>query len=58
MFLRKECETMNKKEELIQRIEKLTPKQFEMLISLFAQQEQESVPIAPSEHQSFLQPCG
>ena len=34
---------MNKKQEIIERIEKLTDEQFEMLISLFAQQEQNSV---------------
>ena len=34
---------MNKKEELIDRIEKLTAEQFELLISLHSQQEQEFV---------------
>lgn len=58
MFARKECTTMNKKQELIERIEKLTDEQFEMLISLFAQQEQESVQVWQSDHQTFLQPCG
>ena len=58
MFARKDCETMNKKEELIKRIEKLTPEQFELLITLFAQQEQESVRVSQSDHQTFLQPCG
>lgn len=58
MFARKDCETMNKKEELIKRIEKLTPEQFELLITLFAQQEQESVQVDQSDHQTFLQPCG
>ena len=58
MFARKECTTMNKKQELIERIEKLTDEQFEMLISLFAQQEQEFVQGGQSDHQTFLQPCG
>ncbi len=58
MFARKECTTMNKKQELIERIEKLTDEQFEMLISLFAQQEQESVQVDQSDRQTFLQSCG
>ena len=48
---------MNKKQELISRIEKLTDEQFEMLITLFAQQEQEFVRVAQVDRQSFLQPC-
>jgi hypothetical protein len=55
---RKDCEIMNKKEELIKRIENLTPKQFELLVTLFAQQEQESVQVSQSDHLSLLQPCG
>ena len=43
MFDRKECETMNKKQELIDRIKNLSPEQFELLITLYSQQEQESV---------------
>lgn len=48
--------TMNKKQELIERIEKLTDKQFELLIHLFFQQEQESVRVSQSEHRSFAEP--
>jgi hypothetical protein len=48
--------TMNKKQELIERIEKLTDKQFELLINLFAQQELKSVRVAQSERRSFFQP--
>ena len=55
---RKECESMNKKQELIERIEKLTDEQFELLISLFAQQAQEFVQDDPIGHLTFLQPCG
>ena len=55
-YLRKECETMNKKQELINRIEKLTDAQFEMLIALYSQQEQEFVPDVPVERPTFLQP--
>ena len=54
-MVRKECKTMDKKQDLIERIEKLTDKQFELLISLFSQQEQESVRVGQVEHQSFLQ---
>ena len=43
VFDRKECETMNKKQELIDRIKNLSPEQFELLITLYSQQEQESV---------------
>lgn len=50
------CEPMNKKQELIERIEKLTPEQFELLIALYSQQEQEFVRAVPIEHPSFLQP--
>ena len=49
------CEIMNR-QELIERIEKLTPEQFEMLIDLWTQQEQESVPISQSDHQTLMQP--
>ena len=48
--------TVNKKQELIARIEKLTDEQFEMLIALYSQQEQESVPIVPVEHPTYFQP--
>ena len=50
------CITMNKRQEILDRIEKLSDKQIELLIALYSQQEQESVPIVPVEHQSFLQP--
>lgn len=45
---------MNKKQELIERIEKLTDAQFELLIALYSQQDQEFVQDAPIEHQTFL----
>ena len=48
---------MNKKQELIERIEKLTPEQFELLIALYSQQEQEFVPSVPPEPPTFLQPA-
>ena len=58
MFFRKECKPMNKrKKDLINRIEKLTDKQFEMLINLFAQQEQESAQGVQAVRQTFLRPC-
>ena len=47
---------MNKKQELINRIEKLTDAQFEMLIALYSQQEQEFVPDVQAERPTFLQP--
>lgn len=47
---------MNKKDELIERINKLNDEQFEKLILLYSQQEQESVQGAPVDHQTFLQP--
>ena len=46
---------MKKKQDLINRIEKLTDKQFEMLINLFSQQEQESVRVSRFEHPSYSQ---
>ena len=52
----RDVKTMEKKQDLINRIEKLTDKQFELLISLFSQQEQESVRVSPTEHPSFSQP--
>ena len=56
-IMRKECSTMNnKKEEIIKRIANLTDEQFEMLIALYSQQEQEFVQDGQSEHPSFLQP--
>jgi hypothetical protein len=46
-----------KKQEIIERIENLTDKQFELLIALYSQQEQEFVPIAPIERPTFPQPA-
>ena len=46
----------NKKEELIDRIDKLTPEQFELLIALYSQQEQEFVQASQSVHQTCFQP--
>ena len=54
--LKKGMYIMNKKEEIIRRIEKLTDEQFELLMNLFAQQEQESAQASQSVHQTFLQP--
>lgn len=48
--------TMNKKDELIERINMLNDEQFEKLILLYSQQEQESVQVAQVDHQTFLQP--
>ena len=48
--------TMNKRQEVINQIEKLTDKQFELLIALFAEQEQESVRASQYQHPSFAQP--
>lgn len=48
--------TMNKKDELIERINMLTDEQFEKLILLYSQQEQESVQAAQVDRQTFLQP--
>ena len=47
---------MDKKQELIKRIEKLTNEQFDLLIALYSQQEQEFVRVAQFESQTFLQP--
>ena len=49
------CEPMNKKEELIERINNLSPEQFELLISLYSLQEQESVQAVPVGNPSFFQ---
>ena len=48
---------MNKKQELIERIEKLSDEQFELLIALYSQQELKSVPTVPIERQTFPQPA-
>ena len=58
MFGRKECEIMNKKQELINRIEKLTPEQFETLLTLFALQEQESVQAVPVGNPTYFPHAG
>lgn len=58
MFGRKECEIMNKKQELINRIEKLTPEQFELLLTLFSQQEQEFVQGDQVENPSYFPHAG
>ena len=56
MFVhRKECAEMDKRQELIKRIEKLTPEQFDLLITLYSRQEQESVQVSQVEPQTFLQ---
>lgn len=48
--------TMNKKDELIERINMLNDEQIEKLILLYSQQEQESVQAAQVDRQTFLQP--
>lgn len=58
MFDERICETMNKRNELIERINQLTPEQFEQLIALWIQQERESAPVSQSDRQTSLQPCG
>ena len=57
MFGRKEYKKMNKKEEIINRIENLSEEQFELLITLFSQQEQEFVQVAQSGHPTYLLPA-
>ena len=47
---------MEKKQDLINRIEKLTDEQFELLIYLYSQQEQESVRVSQFEHRSYSEP--
>ena len=54
-FLKKGMSNMNKKQELIERIEKLTPEQFELLIALYSQQEQEFVRASQVEPLTFPQ---
>ena len=46
---------MDKKQDLINRIEKLTDEQFELLISLYSQQSQEFVQDGQVEHPTFLE---
>lgn len=57
MFGRKECEIMNKRQEIIERIEKLTPEQFEVLLTLYSLQEQESAQAVPVGNQSYFVPA-
>ena len=57
MFEERIVKHMNKKQEIIKRIEKLTPEQFELLIGLYSQQEQESVQVSQSDHPTFLRPA-
>lgn len=52
----RDVKSMEKKQDLINRIEKLTDKQFELLIHLYSQQEQESVRVSQFEHPSYSQP--
>ena len=52
-----QTERMNKKQEIIERIEKLSEEQFELLIALYSQQEQEFVPNARFEPLTFPQPA-
>lgn len=47
---------MSKTEELLQRIENLTQEQFDLLIDLYFQQDQEFVPNVQVERQTLLQP--
>ena len=47
---------MEKKQQIIDRIEKLTDEQFELLISLFSQQEQESAQASQFEPLTSFQP--
>lgn len=58
MFGRKECEIMNKQQELINRIEKLTPEQFETLLTLYSLQEQESAQAVPIGNPSYFPHAG
>ena len=46
---------MDKKQELIERIEKLSDAQFELLITLYSQQEQEFAQAAPIGNPSCFQ---
>ena len=56
MFNERICETMNKREELIERINQLSPEQFEQLIDLWIQQEPEFVQVSQFDRPTFLQP--
>ena len=44
-----------RKQDLINRIEKLTDEQFKLLITLYSQQEQESVQVVQFEHPTLIQ---
>ena len=58
LFGRKECEIMNKKQELIERIEKLTPEQFELLLTRHSLQEQEFVQGVPIGNPTYFPHAG
>jgi hypothetical protein len=45
------------RKNIIERIEKLTDEQFELLIALYSQQEQESVPAVPVGNPSYFPPA-
>ena len=49
------CKPMDKKQDLINRIEKLTDEQFELLISLYFQQDLKFAQDGQVEHPTFLQ---
>lgn len=57
MFVKKGKQTMTKKQELIERIQNLTPEQFEKLIALYSQQEQEFAQASQVENPSLPQPA-
>lgn len=58
MFVkRKDVEYMDKRKEIIERIELLTDEQFEALIVLWSQQEQEFALSGQAEHQTSPQPA-
>lgn len=52
----KDCEIMSKTEILLNRIENLTDEQFELLVTLWIQQEQEFAQVLPTDPQTYLQP--
>ena len=58
MFVKKGMSRyMDKKQEIIKRIENLTDEQFELLIALYSQQEREFVRASQSEPLTFPQPA-
>lgn len=58
VFGRKECAIMNKRQDIIDRIEKLTPEQFETLLTLYSLQEQESAPAVPVGNPTYFPHAG